>query len=168
MDVTQKWMHSLPMMQQTVLLTAIRGPDGIGKYGPVKMLLRWFRRCVLVSAMDGEVLTNPLDPRGGSFTGPSISPEDSTHWTESMNKHVAEYLKQQDELPFHFQMHFMHAIEILGYEHPDPAIRFWWFRVYVRLVNAMHLHIETREELNDRLSDSRSGWLRRADPATVE
>lgn len=59
-------------MQQTVLLTSIRGPDGVAKYHKVKYLLRWLRRCVLLSAMDGKVLGNPYDSNGGSFTGPSF------------------------------------------------------------------------------------------------
>src|SRR5579872_1254905 len=112
MIVTQKWTHDLPMMQQTVLLTAVRGPDGVEKYGAVKMLLRWYRRCVLRSAMDGAVLDNPLDVRGGSFTGPSVTLQGTTDWTYTMNEHVDEYLRKQDCLPFHFQMHFMHAVEI--------------------------------------------------------
>jgi len=38
--VLQPWVEKLPMMQQTVLMTAIRGPDGLPKYGNVKYLLR--------------------------------------------------------------------------------------------------------------------------------
>jgi hypothetical protein len=75
-SVLQDWVQGLTMMQQTVLLTAIRGPDGTPKYGSVKMLLRWFRRCVLLSAIDGKVLDNPCDSNGGSFTGPSLDDED--------------------------------------------------------------------------------------------
>jgi len=43
-------------MQQSVLLTAVRGPDGLPKYHSSKYLLRWYRRCILLSAMDGRVL----------------------------------------------------------------------------------------------------------------
>ena len=70
--VLQPWVATLTLMQQTVLLTAIRGPDGLPKYGPTKQLLRWYRRCILLSAMDQRVLTDPLQSGGGSFTGPSI------------------------------------------------------------------------------------------------
>ena len=31
-NVLQDWVSDLPMMQQTVLLTAVRGPDGLPKY----------------------------------------------------------------------------------------------------------------------------------------
>lgn len=164
--VTQEWTHTLPMMQQTVLLTAVRGPDGLPKYGSVKMLLRWYRRCVLLSAMDGKVLENPHDDNGGSFTGPSLGVP-IERWEVGMNTHVDAYLRELDAIPHHFHMHLMHAAEILGYKHPEPRVREWWLRVYARFVNDMHLHLETADEMDERLGDDRSGWLRRADPATV-
>ena len=164
--VTQDWTHSLPMMQQTVLLTAVRGPDGLPKYGCVKMLLRWFRRCTLLSAMDGKALLNPYDNNGGSFTGPSLS-NAVENWEAPMTALVDEYLRALDAIPHHFQLHFLHAAEIVGYKHPDPRISVWWREVYLRLVNDMHLHPETESELNERLGDSREGWLKRSDHATA-
>src|SRR5690606_1349351 len=58
-SVLQNWLMELPLMQQTVLLTAIRGPDGLAKYHPVKKVLRWFRRCILLSAMDKKIINHP-------------------------------------------------------------------------------------------------------------
>jgi hypothetical protein len=163
-------MDCLPMMQQTVLLTGIRGPDGIAKYGSVKMLLRWYRRCVLLSAMDGRVLHDPYESNGGSFTGPSFPAGElhNTGWESNMEEHVDEYVRCQDALPHHFQMHFMHSAEILGYKHPVERVRRWWNSVYLRLVHGLHLHPETEAELDERLGDSRAGWLSRADRATQE
>lgn len=166
--VTQEWTHTLPMMQQTVLMTAVRGPDGLPKYGPIKMLLRWYRRCVLLSAMDGKVLTDPIDSNGGSFTGPSLDgPDDLDCWQDRMQTHVYGYLRDLDAIPHHFQLHFMHAVEIVGYKHPDLEIRMFWNALYERLAHDMHLWPETEDQLDSRLGDSRSGWLNRADPATV-
>jgi len=165
--VTQEWTHALPLMQQTVLLTAIRGPDGLPKYGGVKMLLRWFRRCVLLSAMDGRVLDNPYDNNGGSFTGPSLPAPPQVGWEEPMDWLLDEYLRELDAIPHHFQLHFLHAAEILGYRHPTDQIRMWWHKTYLRLVNDMHLNPETSSEMNARLGDNREGWLKRADRATV-
>lgn len=167
---TQAWTHNLSMMQQTVLLTSLRGPDGFPKYGGgAKMLLRWFRRCVLLSALDGRVLENPYNSNGGSFTGPSLDGPDAFdhHWSERMEVHVNDYMRQSDALPHHYQMHFMHAVEILGYKHPDHEIRRFWNQLYIRLVHALHLWPETEEQLDERLGDSRSGWLKRSDPATT-
>lgn len=168
--VTQEWTWELPMMQQTVLLTAVRGPDGLPKYGCVKMLLRWYRRCVLLSAMDGKVLGNPTDNNGGSFTGPSFQAgqQHNTGWESNMDEIVDDYLRTLDAIPHHFQMHFMHAAEIVGFKHPDERIRAWWHKLYIRLVGDMHLWPEDEEEMDERLGDDRSGWLKRADTATVE
>jgi hypothetical protein len=164
-SVLQPWVEELTFMQQSVLISSVRGPDNSTKYGPVKMILRWYRRCILISAMEGEVLTDPVDPRGGSFTGPSYV-KNSWSWQNNMDGLVYDYMKIQDSLPFHFQSHMMHAIEILGYKHPDDRIRAWWLSVYVRLVNALHLHPETEEEMDRRLGDSIEGWQERADIAT--
>lgn len=168
--VLQDWVVALPMMQQTVLLTAVRGPDGIEKYGPCKSLLRWYRRCILYSATDGSVLSNPYDSRGGSFTGPSYDVADPRHagqWQPRMDEIVGQYLRVLDAVPHHFHLHLMHAVEIVGYKHSDQDIRAWWGRVYVRLVRDMHLYPEPESALDERLGDDRDGWLAHADPATV-
>jgi hypothetical protein len=169
--VTQEWCHGITFMQQTVLLTAVRGPDGIAKYHPCKYLLRWFRRCTLVSSLDGIVLTTPWHPGGGSFMGPSYlhtaDEGDGSDWAAWMTNQVSDYLRALDELPHHFQLHFMHAAEILGYKHPNPDIRGWWHSTYVRLVHDMHLWPESEAQMDDRLGDDRSAWLARNDEATV-
>ena len=84
-----------------------------------------------------------------------------------MQIHVNDYLRSVDALPHHYQMHFMHAVEILGYKHPRVDVRLFWNRLYLRLVNDFHLHPETEAELDERLGDTRAGWLKRADPATI-
>lgn len=168
--VTQAWVHALPFMQQTVLLTAVRGPDGIAKYHPSKFLLRWYRRCILLSALDGCVLKTPFEPGGGSFTGPSLSAatlRDRITWQSGMDDRVSEYLQSVDGLPHHYQMHFMHAAEIVGYKHPDHDICDWWHKTYKRLVRDMHLWPEDKVELDARLGDTREGWEARADTATL-
>ncbi|WGL50656.1 hypothetical protein P5P86_11845 [Nocardioides sp. BP30] len=165
-SVLQDWLAELPMMQQTVLLTAVRGPDGLPKYHPTKFVLRWYRRCILLSALDGVVLSDPGAVGGGSFTGPAIESFPGMPWRAAMDQRVTDYLRSLDEVPHHFQMHLMHAVEILGYKHPDERIRSWWHGVYLRLVHDMHLWPETEEQMDARLGDSREGWLARGDVAT--
>lgn len=167
-SVMQEWTWNLSFMQQTVLLTAIRGPDGSPKYGPIKMLLRWYRRCVLVSSLDGEVLENPYDTRGGSFMGPSYDIIGSYPWQIEMGNIFSEYLRDLDAIPHHFQLHLMHAFEIVGYKHPYTDIREWFFKAYTRLVKDMHLNIELEEHMDHRLGDNRDDWMATADPATVK
>jgi hypothetical protein len=168
--VLQDWVQDISFMQQTVLLTAIRGPDGLPKYHGVKFLLRWYRRCVLISAFDKSVLTTPGNPSGGSFTGPSYTMKDGDDpmaWEGPMDDVVTDYLKSLDAVPHHFQMHLMHAAEIVGYKHPDPKIAAWWKATYERLVHDMHLWPETEAQLDSRLGDTREGWMARGDVATM-
>ena len=157
-SVTQEWMHELTLMQQAVLLTAIRGPDGIHKDHVAKVILRWYRRCILITAFEGWSLGGTVDDAhkkgGGSFTGP-CDPE--VHGT--LLEVVDGYLKSVDEVPHHFQLHLMHAAEILGYKHPHEETREWWRWFYVRLVRDAHLNPETEEQMDSRLGDNRKQWL---------
>lgn len=170
--VTQDWVHRIPFMQQTVLLGIVRGPDGIEKYHPVKPVLRWYRRCLLLSALDAEVITNPVDPRGGSFTGPSVVTDQSENAAEEWELYMVDplnkFFQTMDSMPIHFWLHMMHAVEIMGYQHPVQRIRFWWRELYMRMVAAMHLYPESKIALNARLGDDRSGWLARSDPAITK
>lgn len=165
--VTQEWVHGLTFMQQTVLLTAIRGPDGLPKYHPVKYLLRWYRRSTLISSLDGYVLARPYLDGGGSFMGKSFELSDRD-WINELDDLAGKYIQSLDEVPHHFQLHFMHAAEIVGYKHPEELVAIWWRSFYFRLVNDMHLNPETSEQLDRRLGDDRDAWLDSADPATVD
>lgn len=168
----QKWVLEIPIMQQSVLFAAIRAPDGIRKNHPVKVLMRWFRRSVLLSAFDQRALLDPFEPGGGSFTGP-FEVHHATHaglswrgpWEDHRNgifdsmRNV--YLEHVDELPHHFQLHFMHAAQIVGCHHDDLGVRGWWWQFYHMIVNDAHLHPETEAEMNTRLSDNRDEWIAR-------
>lgn len=157
-SVLQDWVHDLTFMQQSVLIAAMRGPDGVEKEHKAKFLCRWLRRCVLISAFDRRVLETPNDPGGGSYTGPSCPTEGEKDWEESIEPVVRGYLKNLDSLPHHFHLHFLHAMEILGYKHPDTRIRNFWFRTYFRFAHDMHLGIETEAGLDNRLDDNEAKW----------
>src|ERR1700722_5271953 len=161
-SVMQDWTFSLSFMQQSVLITAIRGPDGIHKNHVSKKLIRWLRRCVLISAFDGEVRGTPWEPGGGSFTGPSLPYVEncvtSIRWQLLMSEILDLYMLTLDEIPHHFQLHFLHATEILGYRHPERDIMNWWRTVYARLCNDMHLNVETEEQMEHRLGDNERNW----------
>jgi len=140
-------------MQQTVLLTATRAPDGIRKTHPVKTLCRWLRRCYLISAFDKCVLETSLDPRGGSFMGPCQSNE-----VRDIDHAMDLYIECGDQIPLHFHFHLMQAAEILGYKHPEVFKRKWWNVFYLRLVAFGHLNPETQEQMEKRLSDVKENW----------
>lgn len=162
-SVLQDWVHGLTFMQQSVLIATVRGPDTIRKNHVAKLLLRWLRRCIMLSAFEGSVLQNPVCLGGGSFTGPSLpfGPGGALrldYWSKAMDDLVSQYLGTVDELPHHFQLHFMHAAEILGYKHPDIDIARFWHTVYLRLVNDMHLYPEPEAVMDIRLGDREPDW----------
>jgi len=177
-SVLQPWVEDLTFMKQSVLICAMRGPDGIRKDHVAKLLIRWMRRCVLWSAFERAILDRPFDiaeRKGGSFTGPSLEYAmqfdgrwTGNHpfaklpsWQDKMYDLVREYLRHIDALPHHFQLHFMHAAEIIGYEHPDQVIRHWRRGCYYELVNDMHLTPESPEDMNRRLGDNEADWRAR-------
>jgi len=168
-NVVQSWVEVLSFMQQTVLLSAIRGADGVHKGHRCKALIRWYRRCVVRDAMNGGIISNPWDENGGSFTGPSCWPNEVMRKMDYlsdgavMGKAVDDFLKSRDDLPLHYYLHAMHAFEILGYKHPDKDIRIFWKEVYMRMVHAFHLWPEKEEQMDRRLGDTEEGWRERED-----
>lgn len=165
--VLQDWVLELPFMQQSVLISGIRGPDGVAKTHSSKMLCRWFRRCVVISAFDKRALDNPYDKGGGSYTGPSIELPCFTNpngkaqimdWESPMDIRVKEFMDSQDSLPLHYYLHMVHCFEIIGYKHSNERIRKWWNKTYKRVCHDMHLHAETEQELDARLNDDETAW----------
>lgn len=150
-NVVQTWVCSLTMMQQSVLLSCIRGADGLPKRHVSKFVLRWYRRCILLSAMDKRAITDPYDGGGGNFTGPI--PREMT--VEGL---FAAYLDSHDEVPHHFHMHLVHAVEILGYKHPNAEIRRQWFEFYQRCARDLHMRTESETEMDFRLGDNKAQW----------
>jgi len=114
------------------------------------------RRSFLLSAFEGEAILDPYTPGGGSFTGPC-----KNETVKDIDHALELYLRSVDELPHHFQLHFMHAAEILGYKHPDSAALRWWNKCYLELVNDMHLFPESEAEMDKRLGDNEESWRAR-------
>jgi hypothetical protein len=183
MSVLQPWVEGTTFMQQSVLMAAIRAPDGLRKDHPIKVLMRWYRRCTLKSAFEGGILTDPFQGGGGSFTGPFTAehadeycapigqpfywrgntvPRDLQQAFDHMRK---VYLRYVDEAPHHFQLHLMHAAQIVGYKHPDSATAKWWLDFYHMIVNDAHLFPESEELMDMRLSDTEAGWRAREEVA---
>lgn len=153
-SATQDWVTDLSIMQQSVLFSAVRNADGVAKHHPSKALIRWYRRCVLISAFDGKALTTPNAPGGGSFTGP----------VADIKAAADDFIVARDEMTLHYYAHAMHAFEIVGYHHPVPWIRAFWSAVYVRMCHALHMWPETKEQMDVRLGDTQEGWENREDP----
>jgi len=155
--VLQPWVCELTFMQQSVLITACRGPDTLHKNHISKQLCRWMRRCFLYSAFEKVVFEDPYQSGGGSFTGPCVATD--KRGKICIDAALDQYLKSVDEVPHHFHLHLMHAAEILGYKHPNLDHRKWWNKVYIRIVKDAHLNPETEEQMDKRLGDCHEDWI---------
>ena len=138
--VIRPWVSELTWKQQGVLICACRGVDGFPKEHPSKPLTRAYRQTLLMCAdMDatskGEsfMSANPLDPE--------------------LVHNFMDY--QLDSYPMHWLLHFTHAVEIIGCKHPDPQTQIYWISLYFMITKALHMHPETKEEMDDRLQDKR-------------
>ncbi len=133
MRVTQEWIDILTLKQQTVLLSALRGCDGVAKHDISKKFVRKFRSTILINAEN----TNNAE-----FMKDEVTDED-----------IYTFTKQPDTYHFHWLMHFIHAVEIIGYNHPNKEISEWWKSFYYKLSDMLHMNPETKEQNNKRLID---------------
>ncbi len=138
--VMKPWVLELPWKQQGVLICACRGVDGFSKEHVSKPLTRAYRQTLMFCADIDKAST------GTSFM--STKPLDP--------KLVDDFMDfQLDSYPMHWLLHFIHAVEIVGYKHPDWIVRNYWLNLYSRIVKALHLHPETEKEMDNRLRDKR-------------
>lgn len=131
-SVIQSWVNELTFKQQTVLLSSLRGCDGIYKEDLSKPLIRALRAVILKNA----------EMRSSVFMNGSI---DET----TVNKFAEDF----DQYCLHFVMHLIHAVEIIGYKHPEHSVRLQFCKAYYRLAEALHLLPETPHHLEIRLAD---------------
>lgn len=143
-SVLQDWVMELPLRHQGTLLTAVRGCDDEAKlwtargvsYSPGRRLTSFIRYCFMNPADPREVdkeegaffMSNPPDP---------FKPSEFGH------------------LPQHWYSHAMHALEIIGYLHPDIMIAMKAENLYFEMVSNLHLNIETIGQMNMRLTEDR-------------
>jgi hypothetical protein len=143
-SVLQDWAMELPLRFQGTLLTAVRGCDDEPK--------SWTRTGVAFS--QGRRLTafirycfmNPADPR-------EVDREEGAFFQRE-----PPYPFKPSEfghLPQHWYSHAMHALEIIGYCHPEPKIRDQAFYLYGTMVHSCHLNVETKEQMWERLTEDR-------------
>jgi hypothetical protein len=130
-SVVKPWLaERLSLKQQTVVLVALRGCDGLPKEDPSKRMVR---------ALRGTVLEN-ADPK--------------TNFMDLLDdEHAQDFLGSLDHYPVHWLTHFMHAAEIIGYHHPQTGVSMWWLGIYMGIVRAIHLEPESKDQLDSRLRD---------------
>lgn len=144
--IQPEWCRSLPFQQQSVLMLAARGPDGIAKAHPCKPIQRAYRATVLCAAERKRVLYWGETGDGFMCLADVRLP---ARWWERVNG----FFHYVDSLPLHFVMHLLHGAEILGYKHPDERFRTLWCDFYFRGCDELHLPPETSVEMDARLND---------------
>jgi hypothetical protein len=143
-SVLQEWVMNLPLREQGTLLTAVRGCDDEAKtwtatgiaYSPGRRLTAFIRYCFMVPADIREV---------GIVEGAFFMPKPPSNFKPSEFGH----------LPQHWYAHVMHALEVIAYRHPSLDIQNDAMILYMAMVHNLHLTIETREEMIERLSEDR-------------
>lgn len=142
-SVLQEWVMILPLREQGVLLTAVRGCDDEPKLwiskgvadSPGRRLTAFIRWCFL----------NPADPREVDIPGAFFQSTPPTVFKPSEFGH----------LPQHWYAHVMHALEIIAYRHGSQAVRETAGYLYVEMVRNLHLNPETPQQCAERLSEDR-------------
>ena len=133
MNVVKVWLSSLTLKQQTVLLSALRGCDGMPKEDPSKTVTRNLRYVLLKDADN---------------TSSFMKTE------EDLQEKFKKFIKNIDTYPMHFLFHLSHALEIIGYKHPEEKVRKLWMGMYKEICSACHMYPETEKQLDKRLSDN--------------
>lgn len=140
-SIVQPWVTQLGLRHQGVLLTAIRGCDGMVKEDSTKPLAREFRGLILTPFDIRE-----LDHEKGFMVGfPSMAAE----------KNFYNFQKSLDHYPVHYIFHLIHAIEIIGYYHPYDKVKETYISRYKQLVKRLHLQPESKKQLDKRLNEDR-------------
>jgi len=138
-SVLQEWVADLPLRAQGTLLTAVRGCDLTPKL-PLDSLERR-----LVAAIRHSFMV-PADLR-------EVDSEDGCFFQSSTPIHLRP--SELGHYPWHWLSHIVHAVEVLGFCHPDPLVASAWRRVYSKLVRSFHLNPETHEQWIERMSEDR-------------
>jgi hypothetical protein len=147
-SVFQDWIFPLTMQQQSVLVLACRGPDGIPKFHPTKEIVARYRASVLKAAYLGRAMRIDEGDETTFMTLRQFS--DDEHWQENVAR---PYFENVDAVAHHYTMHLLHGAQIIGYKHPNPLFRQRWSDFYFRGCHALHMSPETEAQMDDRLSD---------------
>jgi len=129
--VQQWWTTSISWKMQTVIIQGLRAPD-THFCKNIKIISRWLRSVVLNNA-------------------------DKNHAFMCRKKELPKWEDVENELNYcslHFVTHFLYALEIVGYKHPDKNIRMIGNNYYHNFTKMMcHFNVETEKELDLRLDD---------------
>jgi len=146
--VFQDWMFALNLQQQSVLVLALRGPDGIEKHHPCKTLVKHYRASVLKNAVYGRAMKVGEHEERDSFQSLQHI-NDLNAW----NSVVRKFFDSVDGLPHHYCMHLLHGAQIVGFKHPEAVFRDRWSMFYYLGCEDLHMIPEMEDQMDRRLSD---------------
>jgi hypothetical protein len=126
-SVFLEWTTTVPLMQQSALIAALRGPDSPAPFA--KEATRWLR----------SVTQRDADPS-------------HTYMRHSGMPSIDALAVELEYLSVHYATHLLQAFEIVGYKHPDAIIAQAASRQYTALARQIfHLEPETEAQLDERL-----------------
>jgi|PlaIllAssembly_1097288.scaffolds.fasta_scaffold27568_6 hypothetical protein len=128
----QDWLSNLSIKKQTVAIGAIRSPDTVFSL-KLKQVTVWIRKHLL----------NNADPMTGFM-----------HAALAELPLFEQIDREFERLPLHAAHHIMLAMEVIGFDHPDPEISLTAMRFYSDAVRAQHLNPETRDQYEARYKDN--------------
>lgn len=131
-SVMKPWTYELSWKEQTVLISALRGCDAVGKNDISKKIVRRIRNVVL----------NNAGPDNSEFMDSQIS-----------DNELYDFSKNIDSYPVHFLLHLIHASEVIGYCCTDINEATFFKSFYYRMVDAFHMKPESESDMHIRLSD---------------
>lgn len=145
-SVVPAWIERISFQQQTVLMLALRGPDGVRKHHPAKQVHVAYRGTIIRAAKQGRFLY--WGERSDSFMSLDLIASEHS-WDNALNL----FFSHIDELPHHYVSHLAHAAQIVAVYHPHAATRAAWGKFYARWVDDKHLEPETTDTMDARLND---------------
>lgn len=148
LSVLQDWVFGLNLQQQSVVILALRGPDGVHKMHPCKPIIHWYRASILKSAPWGR----PMLPGEGCRTDNFMN-LDGFENDDSWFYRKRDFFRTIDELPHHAIQHLAHGAQIIGYKHPGLVFSRRWHDFYMACCNDAHMQPETEEQMDKRLAD---------------
>ena len=135
--VLQDWLGYIPIRMQSTLILGLRGPDT--HHAPkIKEIARWLR-------------------------GHAFKPGNPENMREFMHHELPDLLEKNDlakELEFctqHYYSHLMHAVEVIGYRHPNTRVAVEALRLFHQMCAAFHLTVESKQDFEERLKQIE--WL---------
>ena len=135
-SVVQEWISErCSLKQQTVLLSALRGCDGVSKEDSSKQIVRSLRAVLLYSANATDAERSFMIPK-------------------EFDEAYANFIACLDHYPVHWLFHFSHAAEIVGFKHPNHGTADVWHSIYMDICSALHLGMESEEDCDLRLKDN--------------